>query len=509
MPILLQATATAPGEARVEIRGADIANQEIEISIRRGSDEAFIGEDGVWQAQPYWHRLHRLPGSGIAFRAGPALVDALAEVASRDAFGATVRWDGGGPEDGVLRIKGELITRPPDGPAPPGPHLVAIEVQGATIPAEIDTIELAPAQTSADQEAPWCRLKRVSGGAATGFQGTADEMGALIKLTECAPSRARVRWGAHTGDGELRLYPPLADRAGGSDRNSTRFLLVLDPEPRVTTPGAAPIVTPEKPLASSRVRARSAAGLAMVLGGVALAAWLMTEPGSGPDPESGPRIAEASPETPAGPIDAPESDGTDGGAPSSDVPPENAPPDDGPNLEFEPEDEPSGAEPPVVGGVAEDPDIEIEPAPETPPIVAPAIPEPTPEVDGETRLTLDDMGTTARDPEAYRVRVERIKSAARPNCGELLLLYSKAAEARPEIAASVAQLYDPSGFQPSTCIDRPNAEQAMNYYSLAADGGIAEAEVAIQRLLGPLPTGVGAPIDPTTGESLRRIENRP
>ncbi len=500
MPILLQATTTAPGEARIEIGGADFSNQEIEIRIQRGSDESFIGANGGWQTQPYWHRLHRLAGPGCAFRAGPTLVDALAEVASSDAFSATVRWEGGNPETGVLRIRGELITRPPEGPVPLGtPRTGSIEVEGALIPADVATIELALAAPSAGPSVQWCRLARLSDATRTRFEGSADELAPLIAATETAPARARVRWGANVKEGELRLLPQAPDRAGASDRNGPRLLLVLDREP-ILHPGSDVVPPATKGFPSRRALALGGgAGLIALLGIGALAAWLMSEPEPGLDPND-PQLAEVPSEPPSGPGEGPEPE-----SPVNEPTPEQAPGDEDDELKLDPEDEPDG------GGGVEDPGpiSELPPQPVPPPPAPPAPPPPEEEVEiSEAAQQIADLENSVSDPDVYQASVDRIKASARPNCGELLLLYSKRAERDPETAAYIARLYDPEGFEASTCIDYPSEAEARYYYELASEGGITEADLELVRLRDGAPSGLGSDT-PSGGDALRRFENRP
>jgi hypothetical protein len=506
MSILLLATTTAPGEARIEIGGVELSNQEIEISIQRGSDESFIGADGGWQTQPYWHRLHRLAGPGTAFRAGPTLVDALAEVASGDAFSASVRWDGGTPATGVLRIKGELITRPPEGPVPLGaPPACSIEIEGALIPADVVTIELALAAASAASTGPWCRLTRLPDATRTRFEGKTDEMAPLIAATATAPTRAQVRWGGKSKEGELRLLPQAPDRAGAPDRSGPRFLLTLDREPLATpSPGVIPGAT--KGFPSRRALALGGgAGLIALLGVGALAAWLMSAPPPGLDPND-PEVAEVPPDPPPGPGEVPESE-----LPPGEPAPEPCTEGEVDGLWLECDDGPGGG-----GGVA-DPQPGGEPPPETAP---PAPPAPLPPVrpappppDDKVEITeadarIADLDSKVSDPEVYQASVDHIKGAARPNCVELLLLYSKRAERDPETAAYIARLYDPEGFEASTCIDYPSEAQAIYYYELASDGGITEADRELTRLRGGAPSGLAID-NPSGGDALRRFENRP
>lgn len=111
MAPIFRLTSTAPGQARIDIKGVAIPAKDkgLEIAFQRASDDEYIGSDGSWQSEPRWHRLERIPGpSTTVFLAGPDVVDALAEVYYADSFRASARWKDGQGE-GALRIAGELI----------------------------------------------------------------------------------------------------------------------------------------------------------------------------------------------------------------------------------------------------------------------------------------------------------------------------------------------------------------------------------------------------------------
>ena len=84
------------------------------------------------------------------------------------------------------------------------------------------------------------------------------------------------------------------------------------------------------------------------------------------------------------------------------------------------------------------------------------------------------------DPATYKVQAER--RAKQGDCDAVILLYDQAARSSPEAAAQVARLYDPDGFKPSACIGQPNARNAMEYYELAAEGGVPKVKQRLDEI---------------------------
>jgi hypothetical protein len=69
------------------------------------------------------------------------------------------------------------------------------------------------------------------------------------------------------------------------------------------------------------------------------------------------------------------------------------------------------------------------------------------------------------------------------DCEAAILLYTRGAAADPGIAAEVAHLYDPGGFEPSPCIESPNRENALVWYQDAARAGVLRAQSRLGALL--------------------------
>ncbi len=115
MALNLNVKGTGPGQAALEVGGAQIPSRGLEIAIKR-TDDNYVGPGAKWQPMIEWHRLEpsgeatgAAAGAGSRFLLGQDIVDALAEVARADSFWAQLRWNGGTGE-GTLAVKGELFA---------------------------------------------------------------------------------------------------------------------------------------------------------------------------------------------------------------------------------------------------------------------------------------------------------------------------------------------------------------------------------------------------------------
>lgn len=89
-----------------------------------------------------------------------------------------------------------------------------------------------------------------------------------------------------------------------------------------------------------------------------------------------------------------------------------------------------------------------------------------------------------QSPDAATYQAQAERRARQGDCPAVILLYDRAARASPAAAAQVARLYDPAGFRPSPCIDRPSPSNAREYYELAGAGGITDIQPRLDAIRG-------------------------
>lgn len=385
------------------------------------------------------------------------------------------------------------------------PGQARIVIDGLAIPAKDKGLDLAVQRGSDEKyigsgadwqnEPYWHRLEMLPDPANRSFRVGTDVVDALVQCYRADSFRASARWQGGQGDGSLRINGELM----GSDAR------LSEPEPRPPTPpitdvpdarrrpGPGPIPvrpplgeTPDLPI-WQRVPRRWAllagvAGLGMAVvaagalwlgappdGQVQTTADVPAETGTAPAPAD-----PGTPQTPSVPDPAAEGAGQVTGTAATPAGPQETQTDGEKDLQIirdPPPPNDQGAQTPGPGG-SDSPSggmTATEPAP---------APYDAPQLKGPEYVSW--LVDQAPDAATYQAQAER--RASQGDCPAVILLYDRAARTNPEVAAQVARLYDPVGFQPSPCITQPSPNNAREYYELAAEGGVPAAQPALDAL---------------------------
>jgi hypothetical protein len=481
-------TSTAPGQARIVIDGLAITAKDkgLDLAVQRGSDEKYIGSGADWQNEPYWHRLEMLPDpANRSFRVGTDIVNALVQCYRADSFRASARWQGG-QGDASLRINGELmgsdarLTSVGETPefdlTSTTPGYARIRINGLAIPAKDKGLDCAIQRCSDEKyigsgvdwqnERYWHRLEMLPDPANRSFRVGTDIVNALVQCYRADSFRASARWHGGQGDARLRINGEII----GSD---TRLL----------PPGETPGLPLWKRVPRRWALLAGVAGLGIAVVVAAGALWLGALPNgqvqttAHAPAETGTAPAPADPgtaQTPSVPDPAAEGAGQVTGTAATPAGPQETQTDGEKDLQIirdPPPPNDQGAQTPGPGG-SDSPSggmTASEPAP---------APYDAPQLKGPEYVSW--LVDQAPDAATYQAQAER--RASQGDCPAVILLYDRAARTNPEVAAQVARLYDPVGFQPSPCITQPSPNNAREYYELAAEGGVPAAQPALDAL---------------------------
>ncbi len=378
------------------------------------------------------------------------------------------------------------------------PGQARIDITGLAIPAKDKGLEIAFQRASDElyigsdgawQSDPgWHRLARIADPATTAFLLGSGAVDALAEVSHADSFRASARWQDGQGEGVLRIAGELIGSAG----------LKREPAPEVPKgdDGAGP--RPKPPLGpippgplgppDASLKTRPSLRWALPVGGafvvLAAALWLGFGPGD-PQQQVARHDSAAAPQQP-GPIPsgaAGTSQTVTGGGVNGGHLPQSA---------LEPETPPGQPKDPVQGKRTQ-----AQPAADS---SGPSTVE-----DGPAPTTYDAPQLRGREyvswlvdqsPDAATYQSQAKQRAKQGDCPAVILLYDRAARSSPEVAAQVARLYDPVGFQPSPCIDQASPSNAREYYELAGEGGVQDVQPRLNEILsrGQVPAPAAAPI---------------
>ncbi len=367
------------------------------------------------------------------------------------------------------------------------PGQARIDITGLAIPAKDKGLEIAFQRASDElyigsdgswQSDPgWHRLTRVADPVTTAFILGPGVVDALAEVSHADSFRASARWQDGQGEGVLRIGGELIGSAGlkqepapevpkGDDGGGPRPKPPLGPIPPAPPGPTAEIL----PTPARWVLPVGGALAVIAVIAVAVALWHGFGPSDPAPQQPGPGPSDA-----AGTV-------TGGGVKGGHVPP----------SVLEPKTQPGQPKDPVPGSRTQ-----AQPAADSSgPSTVDAAPSPTtydaPQLRGREYVSW----LVEQSPDAATYQSQAEQRAKQGDCPAVILLYDRAARSSPEVAAQVARLYDPVGFQPSPCIDQASPSNAREYYELAGEGGVQDVQPRLNeiRSRGQVPAPAAAPV---------------
>jgi len=409
------------------------------------------------------------------------------------------------------------------------PGQARIDITGVEIPAKDKGPKIAFQRASDElyigsdgswQSDPgWHRLGRIPDPATTAFLVGSGVVDALADVSRADSFRASARWKDGQGEGVLRIVgeligsaglkrePPKVDDGGGHSPLPRPW--PIPPVPLISPDGSQNSRPPFRwvlPVGGAFVALASAAALWLVFGPsdppqpLAPQGTEAHQPGTGQSSDAGASQTASNSGANVGQSPYPQGDhpGAIPGAGPTQADGLTAAPriptDRQPDIELEDDTQPGQPKDPARDtrtqsypaanasapspGVAAGSKVEtgavtkVEPQPEPTPYDAPQL---------RGRDYVSWLVDQSPDATTYQSQAKR--RARQGDCPAVILLYDRAARSSPEVAAQVARLYDPVGFQPSPCIDQPSPSNAREYYELAGDGGVQDVQPRLNEIL--------------------------